>query len=137
MRFYNKEACLSAIKEFHIANHVDFKVLTSNETYFIAKCVIDGYAWRCRATVERYNSFWSYKHYRQTINIHCLRKHIFHRLFWSFKPCINGFEYYKPIFQLNGAWLYKKYRGTLLIAMEQDGNNFIFPIAFAIVEGDC
>jgi hypothetical protein len=32
--------------------------------------------------------------------------------------------------------LYEKYKGTLLMAVTQDGNNNIFPIAFALVEGE-
>nr|KYP41841.1 hypothetical protein KK1_036766 [Cajanus cajan] len=59
----------------------------------------------------------------------------FHRVFWTFKPCINGFKYYKPIFQVDGTFLYGKYKRNLLVAMAQEGNNKIFPIAFAIVEG--
>jgi hypothetical protein len=61
---------------------------------------------------------------------------IFHRLFWAFYPCIKGFEYCKPIVQVDGTWLYGKYKGTLLMATTQDGNSNIFPIAFALVEGE-
>ena len=32
--------------------------------------------------------------------------------------------------------LYGKYKGKLLIAMGYDGNNQLFPLAFAIIEGD-
>jgi hypothetical protein len=38
--------------------------------------------------------------------------------------------------QVDGTWLYGKYRGTLLLAVAQDGNHHIFPVAFAIVEGE-
>lgn len=61
---------------------------------------------------------------------------IFHRLFWAFQPCIHAFAYCKPIVQVDGTWLYGKYRGTLLMAVAQDGNGNIFPIAFALVEGE-
>ncbi|GAU25342.1 hypothetical protein TSUD_376060 [Trifolium subterraneum] len=37
---------------------------------------------------------------------------------------------------VDGTWLYRKYKGTLLLAVAQDGNNHIFPIAFAIMEGE-
>ncbi|XP_045795114.1 uncharacterized protein LOC123889695 [Trifolium pratense] len=60
----------------------------------------------------------------------------FQRLFWTFKPCIDGFAFCKPIVQVDGTWLYGKYKGTLLLAVAQDGNNNIFPVAFAIVEGE-
>jgi hypothetical protein len=61
---------------------------------------------------------------------------IFNRLFWAFNLCIKGFPYCKPIVQVDGTWLYGKYRGTLLIAVTHDGNNNKFPLAFAVVEGE-
>jgi len=63
-------------------------------------------------------------------------KRIFKRVFWSFGRCINGFAYCKAIVQVYGTWLYGKYTGTLLIATTQDGANRIFPIAYAIIEGE-
>ena len=63
-------------------------------------------------------------------------KVIFHRLFWLFKACIDAFAFCKPIVQIDGTWLYGQYKGTLLIAVAQDGANNIFPLAFAIVEGE-
>ncbi|CAK8544856.1 unnamed protein product [Lathyrus sativus] len=63
-------------------------------------------------------------------------KRKFHRLFWAFEPCIRGFSFCKPIVQIDGTWLYGKYKGTLLMAVAQDGNGNIFPIAFALVEGE-
>jgi len=60
----------------------------------------------------------------------------FHRLFWAFHPCIQGFKYCKPVIHVDGTWLYGKYKGTLLIAAAQDGNNKTIPIAFALVEGE-
>ncbi|XP_058733593.1 uncharacterized protein LOC131605228 [Vicia villosa] len=61
---------------------------------------------------------------------------IFHRLFWAFQPSTRGFAYCKPIVQVDGTWLYGKYRGTMLMAVAQDENVNIFPIAYALVEGE-
>ncbi|OIW01432.1 hypothetical protein TanjilG_11150 [Lupinus angustifolius] len=61
---------------------------------------------------------------------------ILDRIFWTFKPCIEGFGYCKPILQVDGTFLTGKYTGTLLIASSQDGNRRVFPVAFAIVEGE-
>jgi len=61
---------------------------------------------------------------------------MFHHFFWSFKPCINEFQYCKPIVQVDGTWLYDKFKGTLLMAVAQDGNNKFFLIAFVIVESE-
>nr|KYP33234.1 hypothetical protein KK1_045931 [Cajanus cajan] len=60
----------------------------------------------------------------------------FHRLFWTFKPRCDAFNFCKPLIQVDGTHLYGKYRGTLLIATTQDGNNNVFPLAFAVVEGE-
>ncbi|RYQ89724.1 hypothetical protein Ahy_B09g096225 isoform A [Arachis hypogaea] len=48
---------------------------------------------------------------------------------WAFRHC-------KLIVQVDGTHLYGKYKGCLLVAVSQDGNNNIVPIAFAIVEGE-
>jgi len=60
----------------------------------------------------------------------------FQRVFWTFKPCIDGFPYCKPIMQVDGTFLYGRYMGTLVVAITQDRRNNIFSIAFAIVEGE-
>ncbi|XP_068466322.1 uncharacterized protein [Phaseolus vulgaris] len=58
------------------------------------------------------------------------------RVFWSFKPCINGFNFCKPIVQVDETFLIERYHGTLLTEIAQDANQNIFPLAFAIVEGE-
>ena len=60
---------------------------------------------------------------------------IFQCVFWSFKPSIEGFEHCRPVLSIDGTHLYGKYKGTLLIAMGCDGNNQLFPLAFAIIKG--
>ncbi|XP_072086993.1 uncharacterized protein [Arachis hypogaea] len=59
---------------------------------------------------------------------------VLHRVFWSYYPCIRAFRHCKPIVQVDRTHLYGKYKGCLLVAVSQDGNNNIVPIAFAIVE---
>ncbi|XP_039133318.1 uncharacterized protein LOC120270392 [Dioscorea cayenensis subsp. rotundata] len=61
---------------------------------------------------------------------------IFHRVFWSFPACVEAFKYCKPVIQIDGTHIYGKYKGTLLLAIAQDGNKNILPIGFAIVEGE-
>ncbi|KAK8507887.1 hypothetical protein V6N12_074451 [Hibiscus sabdariffa] len=41
----------------------------------------------------------------------------FHRLFWAFKFCIEGFPYCKRMIQVDGTWLYGRYSHVLLIAV--------------------
>ena len=48
---------------------------------------------------------------------------IFQRMFWSFKPSIEGFEHCRLVLSIDGTHLHGKYKGTLLIAMGCDGNN--------------
>ncbi|XP_025636042.1 uncharacterized protein [Arachis hypogaea] len=60
----------------------------------------------------------------------------FHRLFWTFPPYVEAFRHCKPLVSVNGTHQYGKYGGTLLIAIAQDGNSNIIPIAFALVEGE-
>jgi len=62
--------------------------------------------------------------------------YIMERVFWSFGPCIQGFNYCKPIVQVDGPFLIERYQGTLLTTLAQDGSYNIFPLAFAIVEGE-
>ncbi|XP_016172942.1 uncharacterized protein LOC107615392 [Arachis ipaensis] len=47
----------------------------------------------------------------------------FHRLFWTFPPCIEAFRHCK-------------YGRTLLVAIAHDRNSNILPVAFALVEGE-
>ncbi|KAF7825280.1 protein FAR1-related sequence 8-like [Senna tora] len=58
----------------------------------------------------------------------------FKRLFWAFKPCINAWWQLKPMLQVDGTFLYGKYKHSLLIAMGQDKNRNIVPVAFAPME---
>ncbi|RYR59331.1 hypothetical protein Ahy_A05g025199 isoform B [Arachis hypogaea] len=72
--------------------------------------------------------------YRESEEVQGVR--VLHRVFWSFYPCIVAFRHYKPLVQVDGTHLYGKYKGALLVAVAQDGNQNIVPIAFAIVEGE-
>ncbi|XP_057759722.1 uncharacterized protein LOC130980099 isoform X2 [Arachis stenosperma] len=60
---------------------------------------------------------------------------ILQRVFWSFTPYYKVFRHCKPLVQVDGTHLYGKYKGVFLVAVAQDGNQNIVPIAFAIVEG--
>ncbi|XP_052484894.1 uncharacterized protein LOC128039980 [Gossypium raimondii] len=59
---------------------------------------------------------------------------MFRRLFWTFDPCVRAFPYCKPLVQVDGTWLYGKYKQILLIVVAQDGNENVLSITFAIVE---
>ncbi|XP_015957317.1 uncharacterized protein LOC107481555 [Arachis duranensis] len=55
----------------------------------------------------------------------------FHRLFWTFPPCIEAFHHCKPLVSIDGTHLYGKYGGTLLVAIAQDGNSNILPVSIS------
>ncbi|XP_021771013.1 uncharacterized protein LOC110735155 [Chenopodium quinoa] len=61
---------------------------------------------------------------------------VFERVFWAFGPCIDGFKHCMPVICIDGTHLYGKYKGTLLVATGVDGNFQVFPLAFALVEGE-
>lgn len=59
----------------------------------------------------------------------------FHRLFVSFHASIYGFQQgCRPLLFLDSTVLYAKYQGTLLAAVGVDGNDGVFPVAFAVVD---
>ena len=68
----------------------------------------------------------------KTCDINMPNTKIFQRVFWSFKPSIEGFEHCRPVMSIDGTYLYGKYKGTLLIVIGCDINNKVFPLAFAI-----
>lgn len=37
-------------------------------------------------------------------------KVVFHRVFWTFQPCIKGFAYCNLVVLVDETWLYGKYR---------------------------
>ncbi|KAL5700412.1 hypothetical protein ACHQM5_025856 [Ranunculus cassubicifolius] len=61
----------------------------------------------------------------------------FHRLFISFHASICGFNQgCRPLLFLDSTPLNSKYQGMLLSATSVDGNDDIFPVAFAIVDAE-
>ncbi|XP_057746173.1 uncharacterized protein LOC130965427 [Arachis stenosperma] len=72
--------------------------------------------------------------YREGEKIQGVR--VLYCVFWSFYPCIVAFRHCKPLVQVDGTHLYEKYKGALLVAVAQDVNQNIVPIAFSIVNGE-
>nr|XP_025685473.1 uncharacterized protein LOC112786298 [Arachis hypogaea] len=60
----------------------------------------------------------------------------FNKVFLAFSPCVKDFKHCKPFVSIDGMHMYDKYGGVLLIAMAQDSNSNILPMAFAIVESE-
>nr|XP_007149505.1 hypothetical protein PHAVU_005G075900g [Phaseolus vulgaris]ESW21499.1 hypothetical protein PHAVU_005G075900g [Phaseolus vulgaris] len=124
--FMSKEETLNAIKRYHIDNSYKFVVVESKPDRYVARwleavkesnsgTIVQYIASPCMVDGVQDNSCYTLDH-----------------VFWSFKPCINGFNFCKPIVQVDGTFLTGRYRGTLLTATAQDGNRNIFPLTFAI-----
>ncbi|KAI5424721.1 hypothetical protein KIW84_030781 [Lathyrus oleraceus] len=61
----------------------------------------------------------------------------FHRLFVSFHASLTGFlQACRPLIFLDRTPLNSKYQGELLAAISIDGNDGVFPVAFAVVDAE-
>ncbi|XP_056853655.1 uncharacterized protein LOC130503002, partial [Raphanus sativus] len=56
--------------------------------------------------------------------------------FLSFGASIQGFRKLRHVLIIDGTHLSGKYKGVLLTASGQDGNFQVFPLAFAVVDGE-
>ncbi|KAH0657682.1 hypothetical protein KY289_026430 [Solanum tuberosum] len=63
-------------------------------------------------------------------------ENVFNYVFWTFKPCIDGFVFCRPVISIDGTHVYGKYDIKLLIAIATDGNGSILPLAFTIVANE-
>ncbi|RYR32864.1 hypothetical protein Ahy_A10g047394 [Arachis hypogaea] len=142
MEFSSKEAVMMAVKDYTIRRGVDYRVYESEPLTFYAKCTQygSGCDWLIRfeamcnkepSAIVHFETMSAYQGDEEVTDIRVL-----HRVFWSYYPCIRAFRHCKPVVQVDGTHLYGKYKGCLLVAVSQDGNNNIVSIAFAIVEGE-
>ncbi|KAL7226064.1 hypothetical protein ACSBR1_021239 [Camellia fascicularis] len=60
----------------------------------------------------------------------------FWRLFVAFHGCLYGFLLCRPLLFVDGTFLKGRYKGHLLTATSKDGNQGLFPLAFAIVDAE-
>ncbi|XP_021761161.1 uncharacterized protein LOC110725993 [Chenopodium quinoa] len=77
-----------------------------------------------------------WKHKALVDGVYYSNMEVFERVFWAFGPCIDGFKHCMPVICIDGTHLYGKYKGTLLVATSVDASFQVFPIAFAVVEGE-
>ncbi|VFQ68284.1 unnamed protein product [Cuscuta campestris] len=56
--------------------------------------------------------------------------------FWAFPAAINGLQYCLPVVTVDGTHLYGKYKGHLLLEVALNGNRELFPLAYAVVDGE-
>jgi hypothetical protein len=61
-----------------------------------------------------------------------LLKHVF----WCFPQCVAGYAHYRPVISVDGTFLARKYKGTLMVAIGIMAKSHLLPLAFALVEGE-
>ncbi|KAL5575870.1 hypothetical protein UlMin_017569 [Ulmus minor] len=61
---------------------------------------------------------------------------IFKYLFLAFGVAIKGFEFMRKVVGIDGTFLKSQYKGVLLVATAQDGNEQCYPIAWGIVDSE-
>ncbi|XP_023644496.1 uncharacterized protein LOC111832414 [Capsella rubella] len=89
-----------------------------------------------------YEDLPSYLHRIETANpgtitkLECDEQDRFKYLFIAFGACIHGFQFIRNVVVVDGTHLKGRFLGVLLVAVGQDGNGRIFPIAFGIVDSE-
>lgn len=58
----------------------------------------------------------------------------FKYVFWAFKPSIDAFKLSPPFISVDATHLKGDYKGKLLIAISKNANNYILPVAYALVD---
>ena len=58
----------------------------------------------------------------------------FKYVFWAFRPAIAAFHLCRPVISVDGTHLKGSYKGKMLVAVTKDANNYILPLAYAIVD---
>ncbi|KAK8971983.1 hypothetical protein V6N11_041919 [Hibiscus sabdariffa] len=97
--------------------------------------------------IEEYATIWGYatellhSNPGSTISIQVHRdsdnKAIFHRMYICFDALKKGWkEGCRPFIGVDGCFLKTATQGELLVAIGGDGNNQMFPVAWAVVEGE-
>ncbi|GFZ19033.1 hypothetical protein Acr_27g0007720 [Actinidia rufa] len=72
----------------------------------------------------------------ETLDLGMMGVRALDKIFWAFRPCIEGFKHCPPVIGIDGTFLYGRYTGVMLIAMAKTVTNNIFPLAFALVESE-
>ncbi|XP_029148275.2 uncharacterized protein [Arachis hypogaea] len=143
MEFSSREAVIKAVKDYSIRRSVDYRDHSKLDSITIAEAIKPlveaDPSLKVKSVIAEVESKFNYTvSYRKAW---LAKQKAVEKIFggwdasyealpiWAFRHC-------KPIVQVDGTHLYGKYKGCLLVAVSQDGNNNIVPIAFAIVEGE-
>ncbi|KAE8663866.1 flocculation protein FLO11-like [Hibiscus syriacus] len=126
MEFSSKEEAMMAIKNYNIRNSVQSRVDCSTTEKYLYNCSmgtlspIKKLGWQNKMPLSNF----------MANGMHLTTN------FQSYPQCVNAVKYCKPVVQIDETFLYGKYKQVLLLAVVQDGNRNILPVAFALVEGE-
>ncbi|XP_019155169.1 PREDICTED: uncharacterized protein LOC109152038 [Ipomoea nil] len=121
---------------FHITSKVAYKAMT------MARAIING------ELEDYFKKFWSYyleiersnprsrSIVKMSESVEAGGKSRFLRWYICWEACMKGFLHCRKIIGIDGCHLRSKYGGYLLTATAMDPNDGIFPLAYAIVEGE-
>jgi hypothetical protein len=59
-------------------------------------------------------------------------KKVLQRAFLALGPAIAAFKHCRPVICIDGTFLTRKYKGTILTAVAADGNNQLLPLAIVL-----
>nr|KJB30888.1 hypothetical protein B456_005G166100 [Gossypium raimondii] len=139
------------VQLYSIKRHQNYEVVEAKKQVPALRCkrhFNNGCKRRLRAYQCKYNALLEISQYdgtRTCVYLRLSRDHpyckilveafgVFHCVFWAFPRSIGGFKYCRPFTSIDTTYLYGRYKGKMLIGMEVDANNQLFPLAFAIVK---
>ncbi|XP_057755741.1 uncharacterized protein LOC130974919 [Arachis stenosperma] len=145
MEFGSSESVISAIKSYTISRGVDYTVYESEPRTFYGKCKEYGEGFNYTVSYRKAwlakqkaiaKGFGDWKVSYRTLPVWL--KAVTMKIPRS-RVQIKTLPVYREseeVQGVDGTHLYGKYKGALLVAVAQDGNQNIVPIAFVIVEGE-
>ncbi|KAL0352266.1 UNVERIFIED_CONTAM: hypothetical protein Scaly_1615300 [Sesamum calycinum] len=127
MVFVNINAFRKTLKEFVIQEGFKIMRMRNEKTRVTGHCSVKDYPWRIHASPLADDESESIPH-----------APVFKRFFLGLSALRDGFlEGCSPFLGFDGCHLKGPFGGVLLAAIGLDGNNGLFPVAFAIAESEC
>jgi hypothetical protein len=74
------------------------------------------------------------RHPTYTRTVEGVKYLVFGRAFRRFRPCVEAFNHCRPFICVDGTFLTRKFKGTLLVVISCDTENRMVPLAFALME---
>ncbi|XP_072086988.1 uncharacterized protein [Arachis hypogaea] len=152
MEFSSREAVIKAVKDYSIRRSVDYRVSLISRKYCWVIRRYNGSHTCTRATISQDHSKLDSITIAEAIKplveadpslkVKSVIAEVQSRFNYTVSYRKVWLAKQKAVEKIFGGWevdethLYGKYKGCLLVAVSQDGNNNIVPIAFAIVEGE-